>query len=165
MSSLTSDLINLPFYDKGGHVLDEDAAKLLAYQEVLMCFREEGHLDYICQTFLDFGLIDQAIDLVKQNCKNEDGQLEDLFFRILKYLINKKMLPRYVDEIKDLMPPEFDAFQFYNLLSESMIEVGGSKVFVSSEKDLNFGAIEPVLSKIFAKTDRKHTIIQYEATS
>jgi len=123
----------------------EHAAKMDVFAKISKSFPHEHAYD----VFLEHGMVGQAFDCLNQKMTTSDAILKtSLFFQMMTYLLDKKMLGRYGDLLSPLVPDDFKMSEFCNLYTMQSVELGKGPVFVRNDKELSVGDLKSFLERI-----------------
>lgn len=97
----------------------------------------------IVEFMMEHGLVDNIFSYIRQQ-QPDSLQHKAVFFRLITYLMENKMVARYADRLVLLTPTTFKMAEFWNLFKQQSINDG--LLFVKD--GMNVGAMKSFVEKL-----------------
>ena len=105
--------------------------------------------------YLQHDLVEEAFQLMQHQCSDSHGdedpiQHTSMFFQMLAYLLEKKLLGCHATRLSTLLPSNFKMAEFWNMYQQQAGFEASSRctIFVKHEKDLCVGDMTPLFEKL-----------------
>ena len=120
--------------------------KMSVFAKITQNYPQEDAYD----VFLEHGLVEEAFSHLHQQTETGDAMVRtSLFFQMMTYLLDNKLLGRYGDRLSRLVPEDFRMAEFCNMYTiNQSVEMGREPVFVKNENELSVGDLKSFLGKI-----------------
>lgn len=147
MEQLTSRILSFiwtPVKGKKSCLDCQTEEKTRLYCTILQWSDIEEKDETAYEILIDNVLIDDAMEILKKYSSNTQKHYS-LFFRMAEFLIGTKTIGCYAEQLKDLIPNQFNIAEVYKVFISQSNGSGGGQIFKSSDKDLTMGMLKPLI--------------------
>ena len=117
--------------------------KLLRERDAINC-------DMTSQIYLDYDLIDEAVEILSFTEENSEMHLS-MFYRLFMYLVKNKKLTNYIESLLKHVPKVFKPVQLFTVLDQVVSENDSDNVFAKSSQELSVGCLRSLFELVLEK--------------
>ena len=112
--------------------------------------RDATNYDMASQIYLDYDLIDEAVEILSLTEENSEMHLS-IFYRLFMYLLKNKKLTNYIESLLKHVPKVFKTVQLFTVLDQVINENDSDNVFAKSNQELSVGCLRSLFELVLEK--------------
>ena len=141
------EVIDLP--DREPNMDVKTIRKVLVYCKLLR-ERDTTNYDITSQIYLDYDLIDEAVEILSLAEENFEMHLS-VFYRLFIYLLKNKKLTNYIESSLNHVPKVFKTVQLFTVLDQVVNENDSDNVFAKSSQELSVVCLRSLFELVLEK--------------
>ena len=116
--------------------------------------RDATNYDMTSQIYLDYDLIDQAVEILSLTEENSEMHLS-ILYRLFMYLLKNKKLTSYIESLLKHVPKVFQTVQLFTVLDQVVNENDSDNVFATTNQELSVGCLRSLFELVLEKENHE----------
>ena len=116
--------------------------------------RDVTNYDMTSQIYLDYDLIDQAVEILSLTEENSEMHLS-ILYRLFMYLLKNKKLTSYIESLLKHVPKVFQTVQLFTVLDQVVNENDSDNVFATTNQELSVGCLRSLFELVLEKENHE----------